>query len=65
VKPQGPYTSPWTTGDWFLVSTVQANEVCYSVVQNGRQPREGTIVPTIHVARSFLKDNGFTLREAS
>lgn len=59
MKPEGPYQSPWTTGDWFLVSTIQGAQVCYSVVQNGHQAHEGTIFTTVHTAHTFLKDNGF------
>jgi len=61
MVPEGPYRSQWTTGDWFLVSTVQADAICFSVVKNGRQPHEGTLFPKTRAARAFLKDNGFKL----
>lgn len=61
MTPAGPYRSLWTTGDWFLVSTVQGGEICYSVVQNGLQAHEGTVFSTLRASHTFLKENGFTL----
>jgi hypothetical protein len=63
MRPEGPFTSPWTTGDWYLVSTLTGNDIVYSVVQNGSQPREGTLFPSYKNARMFLRENGFLPKE--
>lgn len=59
--PEGPYHSPWTTGDWYLVSTLRNDEVAYAVVRNGQQAHEGTLFLTHRDARTYLRDNGFKL----
>lgn len=63
MKPQGPYISPWTTKQHWLISSVLHNCIIFAVVQNGQQAREGTIFPTLRDGKTFLRDNGFTLKQ--
>lgn len=59
--PEGPYTSPWTTSGYYLITTIRNNDVVFAVVPNGTQPHDAeNIFLTLREARQWLKDNGFT-----
>lgn len=63
--PQGPFVSEGTVGDFYLARTVIRNHIVFSVVENGKQPWEGTIFPRLQLARDYLKANGFRLKGKS
>ena len=63
MVPIGPYTSSWTSKDFYLVSTIRSRDVIYAVVANGEQTNEATVItPSKREALAWLKDNGFSLR---
>lgn len=62
--PEGPYTSPTTTGNWYLVETVHNGQHVWSVVRDGQQPNQGLISPTRRDALAWLRDNGYVKKEA-
>jgi hypothetical protein len=62
MTPIGPYISPWTTTDHYIVSFWNGS-VTYSVVPNGVQANEGIKCLSLRAAYSFLSDNGFVLKE--
>ena len=58
MKPKGPYTSIFTTGEYYIIKTT----LDYRVVRNGEQPTTGLAFVPLRDAYSYLKDNGFKLQ---
>lgn len=61
----GPFQSPWTTGDWFMVRDVRHGAAVTVVVRNGQQRHESDLAfATKREARAWLADNGYQYKGA-
>lgn len=58
-KMRGPWRSPWSTGDWYLVTDLRYSQVVWVAVQNGCQRDEFPAHATRRDAIAWLKDNGY------
>lgn len=62
MTPSGPYTNKWCDKPHWLVNTIKNNQIVYAIVPDGEQTSQATLLfPTIREAKTYLKDNGFTL----
>jgi hypothetical protein len=57
--PEGPYTSIYTSAEFFIVRTNRG----FSIVKNEEQSNMGTPFPTLRDAREWMKENGFSIKK--
>lgn len=66
--PEGPYVNlmGFSTGDWYIVNDMRYGDKVYVTVQNGQQKNESNLVHlSLCDARSWMRENGFSLKEKS
>ncbi len=59
MTPIGPFASPWTKADFFIVSEFRHGQEIILTVPNGAQRSEGMPHASLRDAKQWLKDNGF------
>jgi len=63
MAPQGPYISPWTKEEYYIISSVVGQDIVYVFVANGKQASEGMRFPDMKAVCSYISDNGFNRKE--
>lgn len=60
MTPQGPYSSPWSTGKWWLIKTQRHGETVLAFVKDGVQPTDAQLIFCKKAdATAWISDNGY------